>query len=169
MGRGLLGVAAVLACSARPAEAPSSATTAPLDYIFESPDGDVSLADLRGRATAILFITTYDLRSQLMAQRLDETLRRVQRRANALAVVVEAPRYSVLIPTFSESLELHYRVLLANHEVLVGGSLWGSMQQLPQLVVLDARGRLRHRYVGEVAADELKRTLDAAAASAAAP
>lgn len=120
-----------------------------VQYSFLLPTGGhLSSEQFAGRASAILFITTFDLPSQASAKRLDEILRRHRPRANGLAVVLEAPRYAEFVTAFSESLELSYPVAMADSATLAGDGPFGEIRQVPVLVILDYRGREVTRFPG---------------------
>ncbi len=114
---------------------------------------------LRGRATAVVFITTFDLPSQALAKRVDEVLRRQRPRANAVAVVLEAPKYADLAIAFRESLELSYPVAMADVATLRGGGAFKDVATVPVLVVLDHAGRLIARFDGGAPPEDIERAL----------
>ncbi len=159
---------ALTGCAAAPpAGAPASTAGAPLDGSGTTAAGEpFELAALRGRATAVLFVTTYDPASQVAARRLEELLRRLRPRANAVAVVLEAPRYAPLAQVFAETLELSYPVVMASPSLLEGTSALGTVGVVPVLVVLDRRGVPRAQWVGLAPPREVERALRSASAGA---
>ena len=76
----------------------------------------VSSEELRGRATVLLFVTTFDLASQAEAKHLEDLYRTHKPRINAVAVVMEAPKYAPLARSFAEVLGLSYPVALADDD-----------------------------------------------------
>lgn len=149
-------------CGPRPAPQaqPAEPVGAPIEFAFGTPDGaELSSAGTRGRATAILFLTTYDLASQVVAQRLDRVLHAHVPRANAGAVVLEAPKYVALADAYKSSLGLSYPVAMADSFTLTGGGPFGSIEQVPTLVVLDRSGREVWRKTGVPDAREIERAL----------
>ena len=138
-------LAACVACgraSAPALEAAPAQPGEPIEFAYGTTEGtELGSLATRGRGTAILFITTYDLASQLVARRLDDVLRRHVPRANAGAVVLEAPQYAVMADTFRTSLELRYPVAMADQATLGGGGPFGKIDRIPTLVILDAEGR----------------------------
>jgi hypothetical protein len=155
-----------LACaSTRPAALPLASSHGPsVEFAYGTPSGQtLSSAGTRGRVTAILFVTTFDLPSQLMAKRLDAVVREHKPRANAGAVALEAPNDAPLVDVFKASLALSYPVALANTTGFDEPSPFGRIDQVPVLIVLDRRGREVARAEGVVS----EREIDAALTSAA--
>lgn len=166
----VLGVAAALAagaCGGGVAAAPVAAApreeTPPLVFSFPTPDGGAFTgAATRGRATAVLFVTTYDAASQVLAQRVAELARRMRPRINAGAVVLEAPRYAPLAQVFGETLGLGYPVAVADDGTRRGEGPFGRIDRVPVVVVLDRAGRERWRHEGLVSTRALERALASA-------
>ena len=166
-----------VACGGPPAAAPSGPTSAPtwemssaprsaaLDFRFP-PSGDqvVSSETTRGRATALLFITTYDIVSQLVVKRLGEVLVRFTPRANAAAVVLEAPSYAELLPAYRESLALPYPVVIADFATQQRQGPFGDIQKVPTLLILDRSGREVWRHQGPLETREIEAALKRASA-----
>jgi len=143
---------------------------APVEFAFGSPDGgELTSATTRGRATAILFVTTYDLASQLVAQRLESVIHRHVPRANAGAVVLEAPKYATFAAAYRSTLGLSYPVAMADSSTLTGGGPFGSIGQVPTLVVLDRSGREVWRRSGVPDTREIERALALASRRGSAP
>jgi hypothetical protein len=111
----------------------------------------------------VLFVTTYDLASQIEAKRLDEIVRRHRPRANAGAVVLEPPKYAVLADAFRSSLGLGYEVALADAATLAGQGPFGNIPHVPTLFVLDRAGRLVWQKSGLATPREIEQALAAAA------
>jgi hypothetical protein len=170
--RGLLGSLALwlaisgLACAEVSApESPAAERLGP-PVVFSygtTSGGELSSGGTRGRATAVLFVTTYDLSSQIEAKRLDEIVRRHRPRANAGAVVLEQPKYAVLADAFRSSLGLGYEVALADAATLAGQGPFGKISHVPTLFVLDRAGRLVWHKSGLATPREIERALAAAA------
>lgn len=132
-------------------------------FAFGVPDGTIFGSEsTRGRVTAVLFITTFDLPSQLMARRLNDVVRSHRPRANAGAAALEPPRNAVLVDAFRSSLGLVYPVALADRATVAGGGPFGEVRGVPTLVVLDRDGRPRYRADGVIATAEIERALRAA-------
>jgi len=159
----LPGLSALSGCRPEPAPlAPEREDPggAPIEFAFGTTDGrELSSANTRGRATAILFVTTYDIASQLLAQRLDSVIHSHVPRANAGAVVLEAPKYAELATAYRSTLTLSYPVAMADSLTLTGGGPFGSIGQVPTLVVLDRSGREVWRTTGVPDAREIERAL----------
>ncbi len=124
--------------------------TSGVQFVYASVDGDeLSSATTRGRATAVLFVTTFDLASQLMARRLDGIVRRHTPRANAAAIVLEPPKYIVMARGFQSALQLSYPIAMADEwERRV--TPFGHIDRVPTLVVLDRSGVETERFHGVV-------------------
>jgi hypothetical protein len=130
----------------------------PRDFAFGALDGSVVTGEnTRGRATALLFVTTYDLGSQLAAGQLNELYRRHKPRFNAACVVLEAANNSVLVETFQRTLDLKYPVTLADAVELRASSAFANIDRVPTLVLLDRVGRERWRASGAIDPQELER------------
>ncbi len=139
-------------CSA-PAEPtrPKVDTRRPIDFEFVDADGrEISSRATRGRATLILLVTTFDMASQLMAQRVNQLLHTTKPRINAGALVMEPPKYGIFVDTYREQLKLDYPVLLADHASLHGRGPFGDIHHIPTLIVLDSKGREVTRFEGRV-------------------
>jgi hypothetical protein len=142
----------------------AAARGAPVEFAYGTPSGEtLSSAGTRGRVTAILFVTTFDLPSQLMAKRLDVVVREHKPRANAGAVALEAPNDAPLVEVFRSSLGLSYPVALTNTTGFEAPSPFGRIDQVPVLVVLDRRGREVARAEGVVSEREIDDALTSAA------
>ncbi|HSU42205.1 MAG TPA: hypothetical protein VLJ38_21640 [Polyangiaceae bacterium] len=155
-----------VACAGEP-RAPEAAL-APrgraVEFAFGTPSGELlSSQNTRGRVTALLFVATFDLTSQLMARRLDEVVRRHKPRVNAGAVALEAPNDAPLVEVFKSSLELSYPVALANSVGFDHPTPFGKLDQVPTLVILDSRGHEVARAQGVVSERDLDAALSAAA------
>jgi hypothetical protein len=147
-----------------PVERPGSSAE-PVEFSFFAPDGTrFDSASTRGRVTAILLLTTYDLNSQVVARRLNEVLRSFKPRFNAGAVVLEPSKYAVFLEPFKQSLGLRYPVVLADQATLQGDGALGGGVEVPTLVVLDAQGRPLWRLSGPATEQQIRSALEAAQA-----
>jgi len=125
-------------------------------YVFGTTDGEELSADgMRGRVTALLFVTTFDLASQLAAKQLNQALHTHRPRINAGAVVLEAPKYAPLADVFRSSLKLSYPVAIADLQTLVQNSTLGEVHSVPTLIIFDAEGREVLRKYGAFSNEEL--------------
>ncbi len=155
----------LLACAGEPraAAAPVAPSHAPVHFAYGTPSGEMLTSGAtRGRVTVLLFVATFDLSSQLMAKRLDDVIRRHRPRANAGAIALEAPIDAPLVEVFKTSLGLGYPVALTNTTGFERQGPFGTIDQVPTLIVLDARGREVARAQGVVS----ERDLDAALTNA---
>jgi hypothetical protein len=154
------GVSCVAASA--PAEEPEVVTTTgPIAYDFPSVGEDVTVSSetMRGRVTALLFITTYDIASQLFARRLADSITSFTPRANAAAVVVEAPSYADLLLAYREALALPFPIVMADYATQRGGGPFGSVTRVPLLVVLDREGREVSRHQGSLEPQQIEEAL----------
>jgi hypothetical protein len=138
------------------------ARSGPVAFTYGVPGGGVVDSNsTRGRVTALLFVTTFDLPSQVMARRLDASLRSHRPRINAAAIAIEAPNAAPLVEVFRSTLGLAYPVALTGGGAEDAGA-FGTIDRVPTLVVLDARGREVHRAAGVVEAEMLELFLEEA-------
>jgi hypothetical protein len=148
-------------------EAPRSphgpARSAPIAFAYGTPAGEeLGSAGTRGRVTALLFVTTFDLPSQLMARRLDEVVQGHRPRVNAGAVALEAPNAAPLVDVFRTTLGLGYPVALSGGPQSRDGP-FGVIDRVPTLIVLDREGREVSRTHGVVDRALIEAALSAAA------
>ncbi len=166
----VLFLTAGLACSSAPEAAPATPSShtpssAPLEFRFPASGEDVvSSETTRGRATALAFITTYDISSQLVARRLGEVVVRFKPRSNAAAIVLEPPAYAELLPTYRETLALPYPVVMADFATQQRQGPFGDIENVPTLVVLDRSGREVWRHQGALEARDIEAALERASA-----
>lgn len=149
-------------CGCSPATPPAPALNpspraGPIQFAFPSAGEDavVNSETLRGRVTALVFITTFDLTSQLVARRLGEVLTSFTPRANAAAVVIEAPLYADLLPAYRSALSLPFPVVMADFATQRGSGPFGSITHVPTLIVLDRDGREVSRHTGPLERDAI--------------
>jgi hypothetical protein len=160
-------VLALIGCggAAQPAVAPPAAHGPALEFAFSGAGQQVSSSDTRGRPTILLFLTTYDLASQFAARDLAHIVRSFTPRANAVAVVCEDAQYEDLLPTYRQTLELPYPVVMGDVATRAGQSAFGRIDILPTLVVLDRDGREVWRHAGAASRAEVSAALERAASS----
>jgi hypothetical protein len=131
-----------------------------LEFSFSGVDQEVvSSATTRGRVTLLVFVTTYDMASQVLLRRIGEVMVRFVPRINAAAVVLEAPRYAELLPAYRESLHLPYPVVMSDFATQQGEGPFAAIQHVPTLLVLDRAGREVGRRQGVLSAEEIEREL----------
>lgn len=142
----LLGAGLLVGCYARDSEAPVAPEPAlgePVQFTFGTLTGDeVSSDTTRGRTTALLFVTTYDLASQAQTQLLRDVLSSHKPVANAAIVMMEPPRAAELARVWAESLNLRWPIAMATPSLMAGDSQLGRINGVPTLIVLDRRGRV---------------------------
>jgi hypothetical protein len=128
--------------------------------VYGTTDGaELSSRTTRGRATAIVFVTTYDLASQVQAKQLEKILRSHTPRINAGVVVVETAEYALLADAFRSSLSLSYPVAMADPATLAGHGPFGAIEQVPTTIVLDRSGRVVWQKAGLAEPDEIEAAL----------
>ena len=126
-------------------------------FAFGTTDGEELTSETtRGRVTALLFVTTFDLASQVAAKRVNQVLHTHVPRINAGAVVMEAAKYAPLADVFRSSLELSYPVAIADLATVQSDSTFGEISSVPTLLVLDANGREIERKFGSFTVAELE-------------
>ena len=155
-------LAGVSACGSTQTSGPNAAfdSTSPVEFAYGTTEGGEFTSDgTRGRATAVLFIASYDLASQLVAKRLDDVLHQHVPRANAGAVALETPEYAVMADTFRTSLHLGYPMAMADPPTLSGSGPFGKIASIPTLVVLDSDGREVWRKAGALSSKEIEQAL----------
>jgi hypothetical protein len=139
-------------------------------FSYGATDGSrVDSARMAGRFTLLLFITTFDPASQLMARHLNQTLHTHTPRLNVAAIVLEEPNYAPLALVFHDSLELDYSVALADAATLRGESSFGPIRRVPTLVLLNPRGELIWEHEGFLPPAVIEQALDSVAGGYAPP
>jgi hypothetical protein len=134
--------------------------------LFSYPATDGSRVDgarMRGRFTVLLFITTFDSASQLMARQLNQILHTHVPRINAAAIVLEDSNYATFAQVFHDSLDLDYPVALADAATLRGESSFGPIRRVPTLVVLSPRAERVWAREGFVSPAFIEEALDSMA------
>ena len=143
---GALSVLTLGGCYAREGDAPAATEPdlgEPLQFTFGTiTGGEVSSDTTRGRTTALLFVTTYDLPSQAEAQLLRDVLSTHKPLANAAIVMMEAPQTAALAQVWADSIALKWPIAMASPSLMAGESPLGRISGVPTLLVLDRRGRL---------------------------
>ena len=157
-------LALLMGCANRSAAEPSRTAAKPrgeaIHFAFTTTQQEpFSSRSSRGRATVLLFVTTYDLASQVQARRLDRLLRRQRPRVNGAAVVLESAKYAVLAETYRTWLGLSFPVCVADEETRLGKGPFGWIGRVPTLVVLDRSGAEVWRNEGLATVREMKKAL----------
>lgn len=150
-------------CYARegePAAAAEPELGEPLQFTFGTiVGGEVSSDTTRGRTTALLFVTTYDLPSQAEAQLLRDVLSTHKPVANAAIVMMEPPQAAALAQVWAESIALKWPIAMASPSLMAGESQLGRINGVPTLIVLDRHGRLITKNEGAVGRDAIRECL----------
>lgn len=151
-----LGLPACVVWEGEALRAPEPDAATPVQFTFGTLEGgEVSSDTTRGRTTALLFVTTYDLPSQAEARLLSEALASHKPIANGALVMMEAPRAAPLAQVWADSLGLKLPVAMASPGLLAGESQLGRIARVPALVVLDRKGRIVTRREGALTRGQL--------------
>lgn len=143
-----------------PGLSPGVALGEPVTFSFGTIEGgELSSATTRGRTTALLFVTTFDLPSQAEARLLADVLLTHKPRANGAVVMLEPPHSAPLAQVWRDAIGLTLPVAMASPALLTGESELGRVSGVPTLVVLDRRGRVVARREGLVGRSELSACL----------
>ena len=121
--------------------------------------GEVSSDTTRGRTTALLFVTTYDLPSQAEAQLLRDVLSTHRPVANAAIVMMEPPQAAALAQVWADAIALKWPIAMASPSLTAGESQLGRINGVPTLIVLDRRGRLISKSEGALGRDAIRECL----------
>jgi hypothetical protein len=164
--RGCLFRVALLACTLgacqRVEDSPPAQQSTPSSgqvqrFAFGTTQGEeINSDNMRGNVTVLLFVTTFDLASQVTAKRLEQMWRAHRPQIHAAAVVMEAAKYAPLADVFRTSLELSYPVAIADLQTVQQSSTFGEILSVPTALVLDARGREVLRKSGTFTVSELQ-------------
>lgn len=132
-----------------PAQSPKAELGEPVQFSLGTVQGEVLSSDTtRGRSTALLFVTTYDLPSQAEAQMLQDVAHRHKPRINAAIVMMEPPRAAPLAQVWAHSIGIDLPIAMASPTLVAGESELGRIVGVPTLLVLDRRGRVVARLEG---------------------
>jgi hypothetical protein len=143
-----------------PAQSPKVDLGEPVQFTFGTVEGaQLSSDTTRGRTTALLFVTTYDLPSQAEALLLNDIARTHKPRANAAIVMMEPPRAAPLAQVWADSIEIKLPIAMASPTLLTGDSELGRIVGVPTLIVLDRRGRVVARLEGAQSREQIKGAL----------
>jgi len=140
-----------VACSSAPPKASSvgAERSESIDFAFGVLDGTVLTDEAtRGRVTALLFVTSFDLPSQATARRIAEIQRTHQPRFNAAAIALESAENATLVAVFRDTLALPYPVAIADRVELQSAPAFADIDRVPTLVLLDRYGRVVLRHSG---------------------
>lgn len=113
-----------------------------------------------GRATIIVFITTYDLGSQVVMRELSAVVRQRSPRINAGAVVLEPPKNAPLVDAYANSLEVPFPVALADQATLESRGAFGPIGVVPTTVIVDRDGNEVWRREGSMTRSEIQDALN---------
>jgi len=141
---------------------PFAASGPRVDFSFPTIDGKtLSTADLAGRFSVLVFITTYDRASHAEARFLTSVVRRHVPKINAALVVLEPESNRILIESFARVLEPPYPVALADEATIAGIGPFRGLHHVPSVVILDPQGREAWRHIGLIANDQIEAALTA--------
>ncbi len=163
VGLAALSLSACFVREGEPASGSSPAKGDPVQFTFGTLQGEELSSDTtRGRTTALLFVTTYDLPSQAEAQLLRDVLATHRPRANGVIVMMEAPRAADLAQVWANSINVKLPIAMATPSLMSGDSELGRINGVPTLIVLDRRGRLLERREGGLTREEIADALSRA-------
>lgn len=134
------GVLAASGCAraARESSDGGSDGVIPLSYAFAGVDGEViDSSRHQGRVTVLLFVTTFDLASQVQSKRLQDLFRTHAPRINAAAVVLEAPKYVDLAREYRDQLGLTYDMAIVDKAELGRHEVLSRVRTVPTWIILD--------------------------------
>ena len=158
-----LGLTACFSPDREPAHQPEPDLGEPIQFTFGTIEGgELSSDTTRGRTTALLFVTTYDLPSQAEAELLRQVLTTHKPLANGAVVMLEAPQAAPLARVWADSIGLKLPIAMASPTLMSGDSQLGRIAGVPTLVVLDRRGRLSMKREGTLTRDEISECLQRA-------
>jgi len=147
-------------------ESPSAAAPEldqPLQFMFGTLDGgELSSDTTRGRTTALLFVTTYDMPSQAEAQLLRDVISTHKPLANAAIVMMEPPHSAPLAQVWAEAIGLKLPVAMATPSLLAGESQLGRIAGVPTMIVLDRKGRMVKKSEGALTRAQISACLNLA-------
>ena len=142
------------------AEHAEPATGEPVQFTFGTVEGgELSSDTTRGRTTALLFVTTYDLPSQAEALLLRDALSTHKPLANGAVVMLESPQTAPLAQVWADAIGLKLPIAMAGPTLMSGESQLGQVSGVPTLIVLDRRGRLSSKYEGSLSREEIDERL----------
>jgi hypothetical protein len=152
----LLGLTGCYTAESAPVRAPEPELGEPVQFMFGTVDGkEVSSDTTRGRTTALLFVTTYDLPSQAEALLLRDVAAVHRPTANAAIVMMEPPRLAPLAQVWAQSIGIDLPIAMASPALTSGESELGHITGVPTLVVLDRRGRLSSKTEGALTREQI--------------
>jgi hypothetical protein len=121
--------------------------------------GELSSDTTRGRTTALLFVTTYDLPSQAEAELLRDVLSSHRPVANAAIVMLEPPHSAALAQVWADAIGLRWPIAMASPSLMAGESQLGKIAGVPTLIILDRRGRMVAKNEGALGRDAIRAAL----------
>jgi hypothetical protein len=131
-----------------------------VDYRFESLDERaVSLDGLKGRATAIAFITTFGDASIVQARFLRKVFKDHVPRINAAVVFMEPVENRPLARVFRDAVGLPFPAAMASPAQVKGEGPFAGLDTVPSVVVLDPSGHEVWRKTGAATPEELVRAV----------
>jgi hypothetical protein len=128
----------------------------PVEFSLAGVDGSpIESGKLRGRVTVLLFVTTFDVPSQAQAKRLEDLYRIHAPRLNAVAVIIEAPRYVDLARSYREVLGLNYAIAMADKSSLAEHPQFRYVNAVPSWIFLDREGMVSSVASGALSPEQL--------------
>jgi hypothetical protein len=153
------------ACVPAEADPPSDTpqTHSPIRFDYVALDGrPVNSGNTRGRVTVVVYLTSYDLPSQIIMRELADLAHSHQPRFNALGIALEPPKNAPLVEAFASTLELPFPVALTRRQSLEEAEPFGRVLAVPTTIVLDKTGLERSRRQGTLTRADLEHAIVAA-------
>lgn len=136
---------------------PVPSLMAPVEFSFDSLDErPVSSTATAGKPTVIAFVTTWDLVCQAQTDFLVAMAAHDAATTNYVLVAMQPRAERALVETYARTLKVSFPVALAEPTELGAESAFGAVDQVPTVVVLDRRGRLRWRHVGLARSEDVR-------------
>ncbi|NUP04559.1 MAG: TlpA family protein disulfide reductase [Polyangiaceae bacterium] len=129
-------------------EAPASGDAVVFQWPNVTGGGQISNADLAGRVSVLVFVTTYDVPSQAQVRFLTQLSRDHVPRLNVVAVVLEPPEHQPMAAAYASTLDLKYPVVMADAATIRGEGPFAGLHHVPAVAILDRQGRERFRNLG---------------------
>ena len=146
--------------ASKPPEAAPIVQGPVLQFAYEAVDGrPISTQAFQNRISVIVFLTTYDVHSQVVARFLASIAKRHTPRINAAAIMLEAPENKPLVEAFGATMGLPFPLALADAATIAGEGPFAGLHHVPSVVILDRQGREAFRHVGFIDENSLEAAL----------
>jgi hypothetical protein len=124
---------------------------APVDFSYDSLDErPVSSQAARGRPAVLVFVQVGSIASQAQVNFLVAMARNDGDRVAYFAVALEPREHRELVELYARTLHIPFPVALADAATLRGTGVFGPLETMPAVIVLDRSGRVSWRSDGGV-------------------